>query len=984
MTIRAIPIHHTTLMKRFLFSLFAVSIFTPLAAQEADGSIEEAFRRGLFAEEVDADLEEAESAYAEVLKRFYEQKKLAATAAYRLAEVHRKLAVSNPEGRYEELAAQQYERVIREFPEAEALAKLSRDNLAAMGKPIPEAEAGSVNALDEEDQIIAQLKHWKETSPDKLTERPTPLYRAAMANQLRVAKYLIDQDVDLDRDDVTALSVAAGEGHLTMVELLLNAGADPRPKEKSPPIHQALKNDRMEVVKKLIEVGAHLKLENHKEDLPLQFISNLRERSGKRTIQVPEKRLVEYAGLLIDAGAAVDKPSRLTGKTAFFEAVENRFPEMASLLLENGADVNFATSDTQTNTLILAVKTSKSYRILDMIKLLLAAGAKVDQADANGFTALHHCLLEELPFEYVEVLIEAGADVTQRVSKDGWTPLHFWALNPDNDRIARALYRAGGNPIALATSYPEIKVNIPIHFTNTPLGILHEKEVETEAIVREFYEHGIQTFSPDKFAGAVWFSMPFEPDRKEKSESGLEPNDLIPNLFPVFEMGKNAPKQVVGDEMAGNELPPPGLSNLIIKVFDRSTPWDPQQTPGLDKLRILRPEVAKDGEPGWKVVSILFEDIEKAANEGSDIPLQWGDVVLFDLLDQRRPYTWSDLDPEKLPALSQGASLDFKLTLGSQSSDVSILPRSNTQSIPVAGHYRFADRSQVPSSILNLYQFIRYRDDLDLREMKVVRKLGDQTRQYSVPYPAKDEKLDFFLRDGDQVIIPHKQGKTAPEPTERDSAIWIQNSNTQILHKTVYLGSFDQRPVKGISLARVIAKYYANGRKNLLLPFPDFSKIRLEIPGTKAAKEVALISAEGKLEDIEVPWGTIVNLSAEEGTEPSEWMGLSKEQQKFLTDSTKVTITIQPEGMDPRPVTASFTFPGYEKNEVGELTERYRSTIRQPNFWDLLGDEFRGEDAKWDSGRFILEADGKRWNYTSGHQVSDFFDGDILKIFRKL
>jgi len=980
-------------MKQVSIQLFIVSICCQLPllleAQEAEHSIEEEFRRGLFAEEVDSDLETAKAAYTEVLEQFDEQKKMAATAAYRLAEVYRKLAITDSSKNYDDLAAQQYERVIREFPEVDALAKLSRGNLAAMGRPTD--EPGGPSPTDEESKIIAQLKRWKETSPDKLNELPTPLYQAAKDNQLRVAEYLISQSVELERDLLPPLTAAAGEGHLSMVELLLKAGADPRPKGKFPPIHQALINDRMAVVKKLIEVGAHLNFEDHKEGPPLQFISNINKWNLKmvKKIDIPEDRLVEYAELLIDAGAAVDEIDQRAGKTPLFVAVENRFEGIVSLLLESGADVNRVQSKPKTTPLIQAVQSSRTFRVLDMIKLLLAAGSEVDQTDEKGFTALHHCVLERLPLEYVETLLEAGADATRSVGKNGWTPLHFWALHSNDDRIARALYRAGGNPIALADSFPAIDESIPKVSNNTPLGILYQTGSETKAITREFYEHGIQTLPTEEFAGKVWFAMPTEPDEVIDEIAAMSPTDLIANIFPVFREGETA-WAAQGPDSSQDSLSPPGLAELITEVYNsrrfRGTNNRPR-TPNLEKLRILRPVNPLDEKSRWNIVTVFFKDMVAAAEEDGDFPLQWGDVVLFDQLESNRPSSWYQFrfkdEAIDTDVLQKAATLQVKLTLGEISSNISIAPRSEGSLAEAVGDLRFPNRYHKfssPSSLHNLEEYTRYRDDLDLSLATVIRTVQGQPEKIPVPLDTFDEDSDFFLKDGDHVIIPRKPDIAVLMPADRKSAIWISNPANHLLKTAYRRSSFADRPVTGLSLARSIAQFYASSRE--LIPFPDFSKVQLWKPGNKSPETVQLFPPENNRAEMLIPWGTIIEIPIEKGKNPQDWLGLSDEQRDFLQDSTKLTITIQPEGQAPKVMTAKFTFPGYKRSSSGVLIEAYGSTT--PNFWDLLGNEFRGEDVKWDSNRFVLEADGKTWNYTSGHRLSAFLDGDILKIFRKL
>src|SRR5688500_14080753 len=88
--------------------------------------IGDALQKGLFEEEANHNLDAAIKAYQSVIDQTAEQRKLTATAVFRLGECYRKLNKTNE-------AVTQYQRVIREFPDVPTLASLSQQNLAALG-----------------------------------------------------------------------------------------------------------------------------------------------------------------------------------------------------------------------------------------------------------------------------------------------------------------------------------------------------------------------------------------------------------------------------------------------------------------------------------------------------------------------------------------------------------------------------------------------------------------------------------------------------------------------------------------------------------------------------------------------------------------------------------------------------------------------------------------------------------------------------------
>ena len=92
-----------------------------------------------------------------------EQRKLAATTIFRLGECYRKLGKTNE-------ATAQYQRVVREFSDQDVLAKLSQQNLNALGTQSQASprkpELLQVALPDEETTEIDRLRKMIKDSPD--------------------------------------------------------------------------------------------------------------------------------------------------------------------------------------------------------------------------------------------------------------------------------------------------------------------------------------------------------------------------------------------------------------------------------------------------------------------------------------------------------------------------------------------------------------------------------------------------------------------------------------------------------------------------------------------------------------------------------------------------------------------------------------------------------------------------------------------------
>src|SRR5438046_1987605 len=110
-------------MKTTTFTLVAVLLLRLPYVSSAAETLSETLQKGLFEEEANHNLDAAIKAYQTVLQQTDEQRKLAATAIFRLGECFRKLGQTNE-------ATAQYERILREYSDQTELAGLSRQNLA--------------------------------------------------------------------------------------------------------------------------------------------------------------------------------------------------------------------------------------------------------------------------------------------------------------------------------------------------------------------------------------------------------------------------------------------------------------------------------------------------------------------------------------------------------------------------------------------------------------------------------------------------------------------------------------------------------------------------------------------------------------------------------------------------------------------------------------------------------------------------------------
>jgi len=163
---------------------------------------------------------------------------------------------------------------------------------------------------------------------------------------------------------------------------------------------------------------------------------------------------VDRAGYLLGKGADVNGRSNL-GETALTTASRAGCIEMMRLLVKHGARVDEPDGDGLTP-LMGAVQRDQAAAI----EFLLAHGAAVDKGAPRGFTPLS-LAIEEQQFDAAYALIEAGANVNAPASTHRLTPLMVVAseLPPEADSMVRILQQHGPMDTARALLAHKAKLN---------------------------------------------------------------------------------------------------------------------------------------------------------------------------------------------------------------------------------------------------------------------------------------------------------------------------------------------------------------------------------------------------------------------------------------------------------------------------------------------------------------------------------------------
>lgn len=478
---------HPLLRSWILLTYISAVLCGPLRAGD---EIENAFRDALYAEEVKGDTEAALKAYQEVAAKFEQQRDMAATALFRQGECLRKL------GRKDEAAAM-YRKVLAQYSDRERLAKQSRENLTALGRPATDAAPapGLFGGMTEaEAKEIARLRVLAENSPDLLNhENPAPLEKAAEAGHAAVVAWILKQMPESPKGHLSvALRRGSQEGHLKVCEQLLDAGADVNGAENAAPIMVAVNSNRFAVVRLLLERKADVNVRGGIKPPNNPFRDKafglVREADGKEATApyayaatplmaaaTADVAPAEIVAALLKAGADVNaagkvarhKPEARQAASSIVEelypitalglAVLARNPDKVKLLLAAGAKPNQVCGDLGSTALHLALINTalvtaegKPDTIGDaIVRQLLDAGADWKVSLSSGATALHFCAKRSLSHWLTEG-IKSGVDVNAAFTS-GLTALHLAAQAQSLDCI-RALLAAGAGVNALTTA----------------------------------------------------------------------------------------------------------------------------------------------------------------------------------------------------------------------------------------------------------------------------------------------------------------------------------------------------------------------------------------------------------------------------------------------------------------------------------------------------------------------------------------------------
>lgn len=305
------------------------------------------------------------------------------------------------------------------------------------------------------------------------------LQAAAENGHIAVVQMLLEEGAQVNAGDGsydgTALLAACAMGNEEVARLLLENGADTEAKniDGATALLWAAGNGYEDIVQLLLDKGADIEAKDNYKVTALSWAARngfeavvrllLRKRADITAKDVEGATALLHAAehgseaivrLLLDEGADI-KATDNFGMTALLWTSQYRPEAVVRLLLEKGANIEAKDNGRMTPLLVAALNGCEA-----IVRLLLKEGANFNVQEDTGMSALHFAARYGSE-AIVRLLLDKGANIEAKDTQ-GWTPL-LWAADHGSEAVTRLLLESKANvnvkdklgrtSLALATQY---------------------------------------------------------------------------------------------------------------------------------------------------------------------------------------------------------------------------------------------------------------------------------------------------------------------------------------------------------------------------------------------------------------------------------------------------------------------------------------------------------------------------------------------------